>query len=150
MAHFLLIRARLKYLLLIGIPAGIAVGISLYYLLMPAWILIMRYDYDESLFPQIENRIEIQENDLQDFPALRQAILQADQDYPFGHTPSIGTSYLEGKKMVERFQMSHQYPPEYRAILIYKGGSNGSNDDTNDVKAYFVQIVFDYNRPLIQ
>lgn len=123
-----------------------AIGIALYYLLMPAWILTLRYDYDNTLLPQVENRIEITEDDLRDYPTLREAITQADRDYPFGHTPSIGASYLEGLKMVERFDMDSQYPPEYRAILIYSkvDSSNGG------AKAYFVQIVFDYNRPLIQ
>ena len=140
----------MKYLLLIGVPTGIAVGITLYYLLMPAWILILRYDYDQTLLPQIENRMELQENDLHDFPTLEQAIMQADRDYPFGHTPSMAASYLEGKNMVERFQMYQSYPPEYRAILIYSRENDSGNDGTNDVKAYFVQIVFDYDRPLIQ
>jgi len=145
-----LFKKRIKYLLLIGVPTGIAIGITLYYLSMPAWILILRYDYDQTLLPQIENRIKFQENDLRDFPTLREAIMQADRDYPFGHTPSTAASYLEGKKMVERFQMCRSYPPEYRAILIKSGEKDSGNDGTNDIKAYFVQIVFDYDRPLIQ
>ena len=115
---------------------------------MPAWILILRYDYDENLSSQIENRMEVHENELRDFPTLREAIMQADRDYPFGHTPSIGASYLEGKKIVETFQMTRSYPPEYEAILIYSRDidSSGSGGE----RVYFVQIVFDYNRPLIQ
>ncbi|MGI0013477.1 MAG: hypothetical protein ACREBU_08575 [Nitrososphaera sp.] len=73
--------------------------------------------------------------------------MEADGDYPFGHTPSIAASYLEGKRIVEEFQMSQAYPPGHRVILIDRADNNGSS---NDVKAYFVQIVFDYNRPLIQ
>ncbi len=71
----------------------------------------MRFEYDESLFPQIQNRIEFDEKDLADLQALKEVIMQADKDYPFGHTPSIQATYFEGKEIVNRFQMSQSYPP---------------------------------------
>jgi hypothetical protein len=46
---------------------------------------------------------------------------------------------LKGKQIVERFQMSPYYPPEYEAILIY--------EDNNLKKVYHVEVVFGYDRP---
>jgi hypothetical protein len=51
----------------------------------------------------------------------------------------INAGYLEGKQIVERFQMSSYYPPEYEAILIY--------EDNNLKKVYHVEVVFGYERP---
>lgn len=111
-----LARKRTTHLLLAGVSAATVTGIVLYYLLIPAWILIMRFDYDDSLLPQIDNRIKIADDDLADLPALRQAIAQADRDYPFGHTPAIWASYLEGREIVERFEMAKSYPAENSAV----------------------------------
>lgn len=125
----------------VAVALAVALAIPLYYVLMPAWIIVIREGEDENALPSIENRFKITESDLEEFPRLREAIVKADGNYPYVQwLPPVKALYWEGMKIVERFDMDSQYPPEYEAFLIY------DDDMTSIKKVYHVQVVFSYKQ----
>lgn len=131
-----------KKLLIFSAILAIATIIALYYLLMPAWIIVVREGEDENASPSIENRFRIAQSDLAEYPKLEEAIALADGNYLYvSWVPPVKAWYWEGMKIVERFDMDSQYPPEYDAFLIY-------NDNNNVKKVYLVSVVFGYEQPV--
>lgn len=71
--------------LLISASAAIAVAtaITVYYLLISAWIIVIRSgEEDENALPSIENRFKIADDDLAELPSLREAMARANGNYP--------------------------------------------------------------------
>lgn len=137
-----ILKANKKSLTFVGAIIAVAMAISLYYLLMPAWIIVVREGEDENALPSIENRFEIAQSDLAEFPKFREAMAEADGNYPYVQwLPPAKAWYWEGIKIVERFDMDAQYPPEYDAFLIY------DDNKSNMKKVYHVQVVFGYEQP---
>ncbi|MGI0016541.1 MAG: hypothetical protein ACREBU_24225, partial [Nitrososphaera sp.] len=128
-----------KSLIFCGSIIAVAMTMALYYIFMPSWIIVVREGEDENALPSIENRFEITQSDLAEFPKLGDAMVEADGNYPYDHwIPPAEAWYWEGTKIVERFDMDSQYPPEYEAFLIYE--DNGGNLK----RVYHVQVVFSY------
>lgn len=130
-------RTDRKVLVSVGAIVAVAMTIAMYYLFMPAWVIAIGVGEDENALPGIENRFKITEDDLAEFPILRKALEQADENDPYvvGVQPAKSWHW-EGKSIVERFDMDSSYPPEYKAILIY--------EDNNLKKVYHVQVVLGY------
>ncbi|MGI0015059.1 MAG: hypothetical protein ACREBU_16700 [Nitrososphaera sp.] len=128
-----------KLLIFLAAIIAVAMMIALYYIFMPAWIIIVREGEDENALPDIENRFKITETDLAEFPKLREVMSAADANYTYEQwVPPLKAWYWEGTRIVERFDMDSQYPPEYEAFLIYE--DNGSNLR----EVYHLQVVFGY------
>jgi hypothetical protein len=53
-----------------------------YYLLIPAWIIVIRGEEDENALPSIENRFKIADDDLAELPSLREAMARVNGNYP--------------------------------------------------------------------
>ncbi|MGI0015484.1 MAG: hypothetical protein ACREBU_18870 [Nitrososphaera sp.] len=130
-------RSNRKLLVSVSAIVSVALAIVMYYLFMPAWVIVRSVGEDENALPGIENRFKVIEDDLAEFPILRIALTQADEIDPnVVWVQPAKAWYWEGKSIVERFDMDSSYPPEYRAILIY--------EDNNLKKVYHVQVVFGY------
>lgn len=65
-----------------GAAVAIATAITVYYLLIPAWIIVIRGEEDENALPSIENRFKIADDDLAELPSLREAMARANGNYP--------------------------------------------------------------------
>lgn len=97
-----------KLLISAGAAVAIATAITVYYLLISAWIIVIRLgEEDENALPSIENRFKIADDDLAELPSLREAMARATETTHYDHwIPPINAGYLKGKQIVERFQMS--------------------------------------------
>lgn len=71
-----------KLLISAGAAVAIATAITVYYLLIPAWIIVIRGEEDENALPSIENRFKIADDDLAELPSLREAMARANGNYP--------------------------------------------------------------------
>ncbi len=71
-----------KLLISAGAAIAIATAITVYYLLIPAWIIVIRGEEDENALPSIENRFKIADHDLAELPSLREAMARANGNYP--------------------------------------------------------------------
>ncbi len=71
-----------KLLISAGAAIAIATAITVYYLLIPAWIIVIRGEEDENALPSIENRFKIADHDLAELPSLREAMVRANGNYP--------------------------------------------------------------------
>lgn len=118
----------------ISSASAAAAAMALYYVFMPAWVIVVSSGEDESALPGIESRFRITDGDLAEFPRLKEAMMQADAHDP-NWVPPLKAWRWEGARIVERFDMDSQYPPEYQAVLVYDNGG---------MKVYHVQVVFGY------
>lgn len=71
-----------KLLISAGAAIAVATAITVYYLLIPAWIIVIRGEEDENALPSIENRFKIADDDLAELPSLREAMARANGNYP--------------------------------------------------------------------
>ena len=71
-----------KLLISAGAAIAVATAITVYYLLIPAWIIVIRGEEDENALPSIENRFKIADDDLAELPSLREAMTRANGNYP--------------------------------------------------------------------
>jgi len=73
-----------KLLISAGAAVAIATAITVYYLLISAWIIVIRSgEEDENALPSIENRFKIaDDDDLAELPSLREAMARANGNYP--------------------------------------------------------------------
>jgi SNF family Na+-dependent transporter len=71
-----------KLLISAGAAIAVATVITVYYLLIPAWIIVIRGEEDENALPSIENRFKIADDDLAELPSLREAMARANGNYP--------------------------------------------------------------------
>lgn len=71
-----------KLLISAGAAIAIAIAITVYYLLIPVWIIVIRGEEDENALPSIENRFKIADHDLAELPSLREAMVRANGNYP--------------------------------------------------------------------
>lgn len=71
-----------KLLISAGAAIAVATAITVYYLLIPAWIIVIRGEEDENASPSIENRFKIADDDLAELPSLREAMARANGNYP--------------------------------------------------------------------
>lgn len=71
-----------KLLISAGAAIAVATAITVYYLLIPAWIIVIRGEEDENASPSIENRFKIADDDLAELPSLREAMVRANGNYP--------------------------------------------------------------------
>jgi SNF family Na+-dependent transporter len=65
-----------------GAAVAIATAITVYYLLISAWIIVIRSGEDENALPSIENRFKIADDDLAELPSSREAMARANGNYP--------------------------------------------------------------------
>lgn len=125
--------SRKKSVLPLIAAAVITVSVSSYYLLMPAWVIASRVDEDARPF---EGGVyQVTDDDLARFPALREAMVHADEAGADSRwIPPTKASYIEGRIMMEQYNM--HFALEHAAILIHGD------------KHYYVELVFDYERPV--
>lgn len=71
-----------KLLISAGAAIAVATAITVYYLLIPAWIIVIRGEEDENALPSIENRFKIADDDLAELPSLREAMARVNGNYP--------------------------------------------------------------------
>lgn len=71
-----------KLLISAGAAISIAIAITVYYLLIPGWIIVIRGEEDENALPSIENRFKIADHDLAELPSLREAMVRVNGNYP--------------------------------------------------------------------
>lgn len=71
-----------KLLISAGAAIAIAIAITVYYLLIPDCIIVIRGEEDENALPSIENRFKIADHDLAELPSLREAMVRANGNYP--------------------------------------------------------------------
>jgi len=124
---------RKKVILPLIATAVVTVSLSAYYLLMPAWVIASRVDEGTRLF---EGGVyQVTDDDLARYPALREAMVMADEaDIDSIWIPPTRASYIEGRTMMEQYDM--HFALEHAAILIHGD------------KHYYVELVFDYERPV--
>ena len=71
-----------KLLISAGAAIAIAIAITVYYLLIPGCIIVIRGEEDENALRSIENRFKIADYDLAELPSLREAMVRANGNYP--------------------------------------------------------------------
>jgi len=121
--------------------AVVAVAIASYYIFMPAWIIAIRGD-DRNALPDIQNRFEIDQSDLTEFPELAETIAVSNESHSNERWIGLVQTWSwEGNRIIEKFDMDSEYPPEYEAVLIHHDNQSGA------AKVYHVQIIFGYERP---
>jgi hypothetical protein len=71
-----------KLLISAGAAIAIAIAITVYDLLIPGCIIVIRGEEDGNALPSIENRFKIADHDLAELPSLREAMVRANGNYP--------------------------------------------------------------------
>src|SRR5690606_26557270 len=123
-----------KKILIPSIAISIAVGIAIYFLNMPAWLLVERTER--------EAMIEIPESALSDFPKLKEALDKADESYnpSVPGTTSTKASFLEGYGILQAF--------ESQDIASSENSGSGLIIE-NEGKQYRFNVAFQYDPPLL-
>lgn len=121
----------------IVLPVAIAAGIAVYFLNMPAWLLVERIESEPG-----RNAIEISGSVLSEYPKLEEALNKADESYRpnLPGTTSTMTSYLEGYNILEAIRSNDSVSSEDSDSWIIV---------ENEGKLYSFHVLFQYDVPAL-
>lgn len=122
-------RSKKRLLLFVAIPnvsiISIAIGVYLYYLLMPAFIQLTVMPFDSKHVPTFSDMAGFTDTDFTQFPSLKQAMQIADNNYDSkDRQTSPDTVYLhngEARQLAQRLHMA----PGGGETFIYYSSENG-------------------------
>jgi len=122
-----------KKILIPSIIIIVGAGIAIYYLNMPAWLLVERTER--------EAEIQIPESVLSDFPKLKEALEKADERYNprLPGTTTTKASSLEGFLILESLKTYGFDPLEGTSWVFIE----------SEGKQYRFGVIFQYDPPLL-